>query len=169
MIRYYLHTKSEKVWEIDPKTGADLDGHNLFSELSSKEKKFYLQCIADGYTPTGSEIKEQKRAERTQISLEDYKASKIAHLDWISLETAKKLLPEYKINNARLSVELFNLDPEKETVYDFEASVPILEEANRIAILCRYEFYRISKKIEKAKTIEAVDVAFNSNEYDTFE
>ena len=159
MIRYYLHTKTGRVWKIDPATGADLSGNNLFLELDDAEIAFYLQCQADGYVPTPREIIDQKRADPQQgtISVAVYKEVKLSELDYLSLSTFEKMSPKYKIENARLGV------------YDDETNNDILTIAKANAILCRDEFYRIHDKIKNAKSIKGVDNAFNANQYATFE
>jgi len=170
-MKLYLNKQSGKVWEVGPKSKADLSGNKLLVRLNAEQSNFFLQSISKDYTPSADEILNAERRVSEQPkppTLAEHKAIKLAMLNDLSLRTAGILSPGYERENAKISLDLLLADPGAETVYSREKSIEVIGNANRIAILCRNEFWRVHDLIKKATTIKKVDTAFNSNQYDTF-
>ncbi len=173
-MRYILNTtrfSPADVWQVPAdRVDAFLKNPEM-QALSDEQIAFHLRCKKENYKPTKQEVLDAKKREPyvpPVVPLEDYKKIKLQELDNLSLETAGALSPAYQRQNAEVSIGLLSLKPSAETVYDAEKSLTILENANRVAVMCRAESLRIAGLIQQAETNEEVDTAYNSNQYPTF-
>lgn len=147
--------------------------NSQYTELSIRQLAFYklhptarAREVIQGYMDEDAPV--------VEIPLEEYKSQKIKELNTLSLSTAGSLSPAYQRENAAISLELLNLQTQgiqstQEPLYPRERCIEILENANRVAILCRNERYRIATLINDANDATAVDVAFLSNNYETIQ
>jgi len=165
-MKFYLNTRTGTVLKVNPKSGADLSENSLFIKLTKKQADFYFACIAEGFKPSKDEILAAKRSEIFRPQLEQYKTGRVSELDMLSLQTFDDLIPAIWRENARNSLLV---DSNAETIYTRERAIEIIEKSNKVGAKLRKEFHRIKKLIKKATSIEEVDIAFNSNQYSTFE
>jgi len=114
-----------------------------FTKLTAKQVTFYKA------NPTAS-LQEIKNCALNVVNLEDYKVKKIEELSQLSIDTGYTLLTREQRENLDCGLP----------------DLPYTQE-QRIALNlnCRNEFYRVKTLILEATTIEGVDFAFNSNNY----
>lgn len=98
------------------------------------------------------------------FDIDFYKESKISEMSTLSLEVAKTLVPDYKVNNCVIS-----------KISEEMGSTPIYTDwRERIidlklkSIYLRDEFYRLKSLIEHAETKEQIDNIVSSNKYNDY-
>jgi len=114
-----------------------------FTKLTAKQITFYKA------NPTAS-LREIKNCALNVVSLEDYKAQKIAELSQLSIDISYTLLTREQRENLDCGLP----------------DLPYTQEQRiTLNLNCRNEFYLVKTLIEEATTIQEVDNAFNSNNY----
>ena len=170
-MKLYLNKQSGKVWEVGPKSKADLSGNSMLVQLNTEQSNFFLQSVSKNYTPSADEILNAERRVPEQPkppTLAEHKAKKLAMLNKLSLDTAGILSPAHQRENANISLHVLDRYPNAETIYTKDEAHEVQNNANRVGKMCRQEFLRVSELIKSATTIKKVDTAFNSNQYNTF-
>jgi len=114
-----------------------------FTEFTTEQVTFYKA------NPTAS-LREIKNCALNVVNLEDYKAQKIAELSQLSIDISYTLLTREQRENLDCGLP----------------DLPYTQEQRvSLNLNCRNEFYLVKTLIEEATSIEGVDFAFNSNNY----
>lgn len=149
----YYYFVDNIILEIEDEINVTLNP--AYTPLTEEQKQFYLEH------PKAA-IFEVKNCQLVQnitaneITLSEVKKDTKNEISEISLNALKKVVKDYQLSNAQISLSVLSDDPEADTIYDHEKATEVIENYNAYGTQFRNLYYAASEEIDIADNIADV-------------
>lgn len=141
----------------------DLNINPAYVPFTSEQNIFYTEHPNASYW----EVRNcEMNPEPVPPTLEDIKTDAKSYLSNLSLETMRKFVKEYQMENAQSSLYIIGLDPQSETIYDESKASEIMTTYTYIGRDLRNAYKEAENAINNCENVESINTV--KNYYESF-